>query len=83
MDAGAGDYRVKPTDLEELAARLRAIDRRQGVRTSGLHVLGILTIDSLGASVMLRGQPISLTAQEFAVLGVLAPGGRYGLTRAP
>ncbi len=68
LDAGADDYMVKPIDLDELAARLRAIDRRQGERTSSLHVLGALTVDSLGQTVTLHGQPVILTAQECAVL---------------
>lgn len=68
LDAGADDYMVKPIDLEELAARLRAIDRRQGGRTSHLQSLGGLSIDSLARTVTLHGEPITLTAQEFAVL---------------
>jgi DNA-binding response OmpR family regulator len=72
LDAGADDYMVKPIDLEELAARLRAIDRRQGSRSGGVHVLGALSIDSLAGSVMLQGQPVTLTAQEFAVLIALS-----------
>ena len=71
LDAGADDYMVKPIDLEELAARLRAIDRRQGARTSQLHVLGALTVDSLARTITLHGEPVILTAQEFAVLLVL------------
>jgi len=72
LDAGADDYMVKPIDLEELAARLRAIDRRQGSRSGAVHVLGALTIDSLAGSVMLDGQLVTLTSQEFSVLVVLS-----------
>jgi DNA-binding response OmpR family regulator len=68
LDAGADDYMVKPINLDELAARLRAIDRRQGARTSQRHILGALTVDSLGRTVLLHGEPVILTAQEFAVL---------------
>ena len=68
LDAGADDYMVKPIDLEELAARLRAIDRRQGGRISHVQRLGGLAIDSLARTVTLHGEPIALTAQEFAVL---------------
>jgi DNA-binding response OmpR family regulator len=68
LDAGADDYMVKPIDLEELAARLRAIDRRQGARTSQRHTMGALSVDSLGRTVTLHGVPVILTAQEFAVL---------------
>lgn len=68
LDAGADDYMVKPIDLDELAARLRAIDRRKSGRTDELRVLGALTIDALARTVTLHGQPVTLTAQEFAVL---------------
>ncbi len=71
LNAGADDYMVKPVDLNELSARLRAIDRRQSRRTGELRVFGELAIDAIARTVTLRGQPVALTAQEFAVLMTL------------
>lgn len=68
LDAGADDYMVKPIDLDELSARLRAIDRRISGRDDELRVFGALVIDEPARVVTLRGQPISLSAQEFAIL---------------
>jgi two-component system response regulator QseB len=72
LDAGADDYMVKPVDLDELSARLRAIDRRISGRNDELRVFGALTIDEPSRVVTLRGQPISLTGQEFTILLTLA-----------
>jgi DNA-binding response OmpR family regulator len=72
LDAGADDYMVKPIDLDELSARLRAIDRRISGRNDELRVFGALTIDEPARVVTLRGQPISLTGQEFTILLTLA-----------
>ena len=68
LDAGADDYMVKPIDLDELSARLRAIDRRISGRHDEQRVFGALIIDEPARVVTLRGQPISLSAQEFAIL---------------
>ena len=72
LDAGADDYMVKPVDLEELSARLRAIDRRISGRHDERSVFGAMTIDGPARLVTLRGEPVSLTAQEFTVLLTLA-----------
>jgi two-component system response regulator QseB len=72
LDAGADDYMVKPVDLDELSARLRAIDRRISGRNEEIRVFGALTIDEPAHAVTLRGQPISLTGQEYAILLTLA-----------
>ena len=68
LDAGADDYMVKPIDLDELSARLRAIDRRISGRHDELRVFGALIIDEPARVVTLRGQPIALSGQEFAIL---------------
>ena len=72
LDAGADDYMVKPIDLDELSARLRAIDRRISGRHDELRVFGALAIDEPARVVTLHGQAISLTGQEFAILLALA-----------
>lgn len=68
LDAGADDYMVKPIDLEELTARLRAVERRRAGRDAEKLVFGGLTIDAQARTVALHGRDIDLTAQEFAVL---------------
>lgn len=78
LDAGADDYMVKPIDLDELAARLRAIERRVVGRADPAIVIGDLAIDLATRSVVKAGQPLDLTARELAVLLALAK--RPGVT---
>jgi len=78
LDAGADDYMVKPIDLDELAARLRAIERRVTGRADAAVELGDITIDPRIRSVTKAGQPVDLTARELAVLLALAK--RPGIT---
>jgi two-component system OmpR family response regulator/two-component system response regulator QseB len=72
LDAGADDYLVKPVDLGELAARLRALVRRAAGRAAPVLELGPLHIDPAGHAVRFRGQPVALSAREFALLLELA-----------
>ena len=72
LDAGADDYMVKPIDLDELAARLRAIERRVVGRTEPAIVIGDIAIDLATRSVTKAAQPVDLTARELAVLLALA-----------
>jgi two-component system, OmpR family, response regulator QseB len=78
LDTGADDYMVKPIDLDELAARLRAIERRVAGRSEPAIVVGELSIEPATRCVMLGGQPVDLTARELAVLLALAR--RPGIT---
>lgn len=72
LDAGADDYLVKPVDLGELAARLRALVRRAAGRASPLLTLGALVIDPAAHAVTFRGRAVALSAREFALLHELA-----------
>jgi two-component system OmpR family response regulator len=68
LNAGADDFVVKPVRFEELLARLNALFRRQqGTRTTAITA-GDLTLDPLGRSATLGGQPLSLSRQEFRLL---------------
>jgi two-component system response regulator QseB len=68
LDGGADDYLVKPFDLEELAARIRALLRRQSGRAEPLIELGQLTLNPATHEVLLEGRQINLSAREFALL---------------
>jgi two-component system response regulator QseB len=71
LDGGADDYLVKPFDLDELSARVRALLRRQAGRAEPLVRHGNLTLDPATRAATLNGEPINLSARELAVLGAL------------
>jgi DNA-binding response OmpR family regulator len=71
LDEGADDYLGKPFDLDEVAARLRALDRRALGRTSPKLVFRTLVLDPGTLEVTLNGEPISLSRREFAILRAL------------
>ncbi len=71
LDAGADDYLVKPFDLDELAARIRALLRRQSGRADPILQAGDLTLNPATHEAQLRGKPIALSAREFALLAAL------------
>ncbi|MGF1563294.1 MAG: response regulator transcription factor [Geminicoccaceae bacterium] len=68
LDGGADDYLVKPSDLRELEARVRALHRRQTDERSTVVHMGRLTFDSAGCVVHIAGQPVQLTRREFSLL---------------
>ena len=71
LDAGADDYLVKPFELEELAARMRAVARRHEGRTETVLAHGSLRLDPATRQVTQQGKPVLLSAREFAVLQAL------------
>jgi DNA-binding response OmpR family regulator len=71
LDAGADDYIVKPFELDELLARIRAIVRRQSGRAEPLLRAGSVTLDPSARQVTHAGTPVPLSAREYAVLEAL------------
>jgi two-component system OmpR family response regulator len=67
LDTGADDYVVKPFDLPELFARLRALIRRSAGRTSNRLTVGEVVIDTGARQVLRGGQEVALTAREYAL----------------
>ena len=71
LDSGADDYIVKPFDLDELAARIRAVQRRRTGRADPLIKVRDLTFDPAARRVTWRGEDVALSARELALLEAL------------
>lgn len=72
LDTGADDYVVKPFDLPELLARLRALIRRTTNLTTNQITIGPVTIDTAARMVSLKGKPVELTAREYQLVEFMA-----------
>jgi two-component system OmpR family response regulator len=72
LDSGADDYLVKPFELPELLARLRALIRRSASKAQPQLEIGDVTIDTAARKVSRQGQEVLLTAREYTLLEFLA-----------
>jgi len=82
LDAGADDYLVKPFDLDELSARVRAVARRRSGRAESVIRIGELEIESATKHVRWKGAEVPLSPREYALLEALANRPGAYLTRA-
>ncbi len=82
LDLGADDYLIKPFDVDELEARLRAMLRRAAGRSQPLLRHGDIELDPAARTVRLRGAPVAVSPREFAVLLVLLQAQGRVLSRA-
>jgi len=82
LDAGADDYLVKPFDLEELAARVRALARRRAGHAGSLLAHGLLSLNPATHEATLAGQALTLSAREFGLLHALIERPGVVLSRA-
>lgn len=71
LDAGADDYVLKPYDLEELLARIRALLRRAAGRAEPVYEHQGISVTPATREVLVQGRPVSLSAREWAVLEAL------------
>jgi len=82
LDAGADDYLIKPFDIDELTARLRAITRRVVGCTESVLTVGEVMLDLHQRVVTYQGEPAPLTAREYAVVELLMRKAGCLVTRA-
>jgi len=82
FETGADDYVVKPVDLEELAARLRALIRRGSGRATPRIVCGDVEFDPGARRVWLRGEAVELSPNELAIVEALMSNAGRVLSRA-
>ena len=83
LDAGADDYIVKPYDIDELQARVRAMLRRAAGRAEPIYEHMGVAVNPATREVSVEGQPVAVSAREWAILEVLLsrPGQLFSRTQ--
>ena len=81
LDAGADDYQVKPFELDELLARIRALLRRTQVERAPILTFGDLSLDTSTSKATRKNRVIMLTAKEYDLLEMFMRHPRQVLTR--
>lgn len=71
LDAGADDYLVKPFEMDELEARIRALSRRKELDYGSVETIGALAFDRTSRSVRAQGETLDMPRKEAAVLECL------------
>lgn len=71
LDAGADDYVVKPYDMDELLARIRALTRRAAAHLESVYEHGAVVLNPRTHEASVNGQPVQLSGREWAVLQAL------------
>ncbi len=82
LDAGADDYVVKPIDLPELFARIRALLRRGNNQSSPILTWGNLTFNPSTYEAFYNNEPLNLTQKEYSFLELFLRNGRRVLSRS-
>lgn len=82
LDAGADDYLVKPIDIDELSARIRAMTRRMAGRAASVLCHGEIELDPAAHSIRLAGKPVELSSREFSLLQILLENAGRVLSRS-
>lgn len=82
LDAGADDYLIKPFELEELSARIRALLRRGASTTAPILTWGDLSLDPSTCEVFYQEKPLPLSPKEYKLLEFFLRNGRRVFSRA-